>query len=103
MDNQNKTLNAQCKKLEREGVAAQDNFAQAVQQTEAEFDDNTERMKVELEHVKDDSRNTVEELSAQIHLCTRFGCCDRFYCCSLYNRLSSLGHYCDGWCSAGTT
>lgn len=78
LDTQDATLNARCHNLEREGVAAQEEFAQALQQTEAEYDDNTERMKVQLERVKDDNRIAVEELSAQIHLLTRFGCFARF-------------------------
>lgn len=71
MQAQEQAFLARCRTLECEGGAAQEEFAEAVQQTEAEFDSNAERMKVQLECVKDDSRQTIEELNAQIQSHTR--------------------------------
>ena len=65
-------LGAQCQKLRQEGATAQEEYTQVIQQTEADFDDNTQRIKVRMESVQDASRQKIEELNAQIHSYTRY-------------------------------
>lgn len=57
--------------LKREGEAAQAEFIEVMEQAEAEFDDNTDRLKQELLTTKETAKETEEDLHAQTHVYTR--------------------------------
>lgn len=57
--------------LKREGEAAQAEFIEVMEQAEAEFDDNADRLKQELLATKQAAKETEEDLHAQTHVYTR--------------------------------
>lgn len=57
--------------LKREGAAAQAEFIEVMEQAEAEFDDNSDRLKQELLSTKQAAKETEEDLHAQTHVYTR--------------------------------
>lgn len=57
--------------LKREGAAAQAEAIEVMEQTEAEFDDNTDRLKQQLLSTKQVAKETEEDLLAQTHVYTR--------------------------------
>jgi archaellum component FlaC len=59
--------------LKREGQAAQAEFIEVMEQAEAEFDDNTDRLKQELQATKQAAKEMEEDLNAQTHVYTRYG------------------------------
>lgn len=57
--------------LKRESDAAQAEFIEVIEQAEAEFDDNTDRLKLELQSTKEAAKEMEEDLNAQTHVYSR--------------------------------
>jgi cell division septum initiation protein DivIVA len=57
--------------LRSEGEAAQAEFIEAMEQAEAEFDVNADRMFQELQSTKQAAKETEEDLHAQTHVYAR--------------------------------
>lgn len=86
--------------LKRKGEAQQAEFIEEMDQAEAEFDDNTDRLKQELMSTKQAAKETEEDLKAQTHVYTRCSrhlagkvlCCVHFHvhCYSCHDYASEV-------------